>query len=520
MPERDSDRIIYEKLRDYKADYNSADWEQMEAMLPQKSSRRVYYYSAAALLLLLLGSLGLWIGMGGIGNSDTRAVVVQKETPGLAGNNSEQVSVKKSDNAGQSGNTAVKTTEGQYEQSLSPAISEQVTHEKIFNGTEQAKTSPEQVIQKEERQLKARSFDRGGVKKEEVIIQERTAVNTDTEVSPKMPVESKISQSESASVADERNVAVAMFEKLSDEVSSTGSARSSNESESFTPALAETAGYSKSSPEYLDEVFALNRIESGLLRADDEEATIRSVKEALNGDALPSRKPKKQIVSFVMGAGAGMNFSFTDPALITKPGYSIDVAEELMFIKRIGIALSQSYVDRRYDGGAYPCPEGVEGCPYAYSSSVKSVDFGIDVKATLVNKARWSWYVKAGVVNTVKIKENFSYSYPEIDTITPPPTTTLPPQTNFNGTSMDIMFESQSLSLTADAIPAPDLTISGVKRYHLAYHAATGFDIALTPIIKMQLEAGHTFTQPIVGDANNRLHSFGVNGKMLFRLGR
>src|SRR5687767_7497248 len=141
MPERDSDRIIYEKLKDYKADYNSADWEQMEGMLPQKS--RTPYYAVAALLLLLLGVAGLWVGTG---SSQQESVTAQKENAAeskdvITSHKNEQINQRTTDAK------AVETTDqaqrvvasesseknaASLEKNISPVIEEQVTHEKIF----------------------------------------------------------------------------------------------------------------------------------------------------------------------------------------------------------------------------------------------------------------------------------------------------------------------------------------------------------------------------------------------------
>lgn len=533
---RDSDKIIYEKLKDYKADYNSADWEQMEAMLPQQRSRKPFYYSMAAVLLLLLGSVGLWVGTEGVRNesgSSGSAVVQQQlnQSTAVTSIGSDNAVLGKNEqvaggqqqvgSADQSLSTVAKSVpERSQKQDVIPVITEQVAHEKVFGKEASAENSSMQLTAQEQRQLVARTYEKGGVKKREEVIQKTSSgVAESANASVNSGGSAYITSEEAVSGSEEEMLASAVITtKTSSEANSTAFTGHGIGTESFSSVIAGSGVVERYHPGTGEPVWALNSIESGMIQIDGEATGIPAVKSALNGDAILAKKPKKQIVSLVMGAGAGMNFSFTDPALMTKPGYSIDLAEELMFVKRIGIALTQSYTDRRYDGGAFPCPDGVQNCPYSYSSTVKSMDFGIDIKANLVNKTRWSWYVKAGVINTVKIKELFTYHYPQIDTVTPPPT--LPPQNNFNGGTMEMTFDSGFGLSINDAKETPDLTISGDKRYHIAYHAATGVDIAMNPRMKVQFEAGHCFTQPIVGEANNRLQSFGVNSKLLFRLSK
>lgn len=518
MPERDSDRIVYEKLKDYKADYNSADWEQMESMLPQQGSRKPLYYSMAALLLLLLGSVGLWVGVEGIrsGSSGSEGALIQEKLT-----NEQIIGEQQVGSADQIRNTSSSLVQEEHQnQPLNSVIAEQVTHEKVFGKEAGAQASSLQsTTPQEERQLIARTYYKGGVKKQEEVIHKAASAAANTTNASTKTTGGRAVSEEVVHSSEGEMLASAVVNNKASEVSSAAFTGHGIGTEDISTVIAESGVAEGYHPGTGEPIFALNSIESGMIQIDGEATGIPAVKNALNGDAIADQKPKKQIVSFVMGAGAGMNFSFTDPALITKPGYSVDLVEELMFMKRIGIALTQSYADRRYDGGAYPCPDGVDDCPYSYSSNVRSVDFGVDIKANLVNKTKWSWYVKAGVINSVKIREDFSYHYADVDTITPPPTT-LPPHTNFNGTTEEIMFDNQSFGLTADPIMAPDLTISGAKRYHIAYHATTGFDIAISPMMKMQLEAGHNFTQPIVGDGDKRLQSFGVSGKLLFRLSK
>jgi hypothetical protein len=261
-------------------------------------------------------------------------------------------------------------------------------------------------------------------------------------------------------------------------------------------------------------VFTLNKMEPGLIKAEGNEKMLSERNTVIEEEAGAVDKPKKQIVTFAAGAGAGLNLSFTESDRMTRPGFSAGFAEELMFINRIGLVFTQYFSQTKYDGGKYPYVHGMPVCPSKYTTTVSSVDFGVDLKGNIIHKPRWNWYLKAGVNNVVKIKEQYEYYYPEVDTVVVEPP--LPPKTNFNGTIEALALDNSGLQQTDPVYPA-DIAMSGNKRYHLAFRFATGFDIVLTSRIFLQLEAGHSFTQAIVGKYDKRWHSHEFHGRVFYR---
>ncbi len=470
----DFDKILRKNLKGYEADFNPADWQKMESMLPKQSRKP---YALIALLLLSVGIFGLLVGTREFSKENYSAVIESEK------NSLEESSVAglqtnlESDKADK--NNAGKVRDIQ-KQNTEQTKSKQEIHESGISKSEDNVWTPSPT----------------GEGRGEVVMKK-------TESREKSVIDIESKNSEAANLQDN-----------SDRKRSANPKTNPYQSTLVANSEAAESFHSDAHSNSHQADFALASIEAGVIKLDDEKNLAE--RNALSDDTAPKHKPQRKIVTFVLGGGAGMNFSFIDATRWTNPGYTVDVAQEIMFINRIGIAFTQGYSERKYDGGQYPCPSGTLNCPTSYNSTVRSVDFGVDLKANLIHKTKWNWYVKTGIINTVKLKEEFNYSYPQTDTITSP---TLPLQTNFNGGSFSEAMQDNLSGLDKADYPS-DLTVSGIKRYHIAFHSATGFDVALNSKLQLQFEAGHSFTQPTVGVDDKRLHSIGVNGRLFYRFGR
>lgn len=460
----DFDKILNNRLRGYEADFSPADWQQMEKMLPEKSRKPFLLF---ALLLLLVGIGGLMVGTVEFQKGNKIAAVAQNSSAADFGRSVITESKSEKPNATERGKV--------------PSVSET----KNSNTKQQSqpaglnkKTNREKNNQKENvRNLSSSGEGLAVIKKRMSADEKNNKVNSDAQ------------------------------QIFSGKEINNG-AQEANPLQAHPDSVAGTSENATEFQRYTETVSALASIEAGFINLNDEKNGI-ATKKALSDNATSKHKSKKQIVSFAIGAGAGMNFSFTGAGSLIKPGYAAGIAQEIMFINRIGLSLTQSYTERKYDGGQYPCPPGTTDCPYSYTSTVRSVDFGADIKANLLHKTKWNWYAKAGIINTVKLKEEFSYNYTIIDTIAP----NLPPQTNFNtGATNEAM---DNLGSSRTDYP-PDLTLSGAKRYHIAYHAATGVDLALKPNMRLQTEAGYAFTHAKAGVPGRHLHTICLNTRFLY----
>ncbi|GIV34670.1 MAG: hypothetical protein KatS3mg031_2205 [Chitinophagales bacterium] len=243
----------------------------------------------------------------------------------------------------------------------------------------------------------------------------------------------------------------------------------------------------------------------------------------LHLEMTKNKKFRKTKVRFATGAGMGSSASFIASGQQIYPGYKAALTQELMFVERVGLVTEEAYLFRKYDGGRYPCPEGAIGCPDSYTSSVRAFALSIHLKVNLINHPRWSWYIKGGITNVIKLEETFDYSYGSSDTIPVPPMPTLSGHNNFNsGMTTEGFFDSASsfTSSPSGQIAPPDLSISGARRYHPEFHTATGAEIWLSPVWALQIEAGYTLTRRTVGPNDYRLQTPELNGRVVYYFGK
>ncbi|HXH19801.1 MAG TPA: hypothetical protein VNJ07_12040 [Chitinophagales bacterium] len=469
MPNRDFDKTLKEKLSAYEAPFNPADWQKMEALLPQDSGK-FFIVIAATFMLLFLGIGTLML-----------------------------TTFLHSDNFGQAPALAEKNHPNQLEPDYG---GERYVPQKL--NPDNMKLSPKQILagSKEDSATNSIGKPENNHSMQQKLI---TASAIETEIESKKTPEKRFSNTKK-----ER--------ELRESYSFIGETQSGNSGESdFQNRHLSQSVLAKGREALLDEEFAetVAKLNAGLIHtpASDE------IQMPSHEETAFVVKKKRKVFEFALGAEAGTSISFISANHSLKPGYSVGLSQELMFIDRIGLALSESYSQRKYDGGQYPCnqPAGFQ-CPVSYTSDVYSIDFGIDVKASLIHKARWNWFVKAGVANVLKLKETFEYAYLDIDTIPPPPG--LPTQTNYSnspGTSEN--FDSALGGNTASE-PLPDLSLSGAKRFHPAWHVSTGFEVMLNSRLKLQVETGYSFTKPTVGADDKRLHSVGMNGGIFCVFGK
>lgn len=461
------DKILNEKLKDYQASYSPADWQAMEAMLP-RDARKFFLavVSLFGLLFLFTGTLMLnnLFHSSGAGKSSSMAEPLKGGALEADYGGLKYVPPLKAESRSLrqpvSGQTIVNNNAGS----------------KALNGLSASRLND------------SRSAQPG------VVMLGKN--NTQRQAS------------EEEKVSGKKNEEAARHRAFSPRTR--GRKQKDSANKSHNPVSGETI-----MPDQSAEMLA--RQNTQLIQAD-----VNDYARILSLERIESVNTKKRrVFQFTLGAGAGPLISFIGTGSLTKPGYTAGLMQEFMFLKRIGLVLTEAYTLRKYDGGNYPCPAGYINCPSSYTSQIQSVDCGIDLKANLIHRAKWSWYAKAGITHVLKVKEIFKFTYTDIDTIAPPPRQST--QTNFTSAPAP-EFDSAVLgvpnALAPHREPLPDLTISGDKRFHPAYHFATGLDVSLNARLKMQLEAGYSFTQPIVGDNDRRLHTPGCSGTIFCVFGK
>lgn len=452
------DKILNERLEGYEASFNPADWQRMEALLPQ-DSRKFFFVIAGLFALLFVATSALMMNNLLNSSADEKTFAVDVSQNG-------------------------KISDAEY-RGLKYAQNKAETSEAEQSESVEAKDESVNTPAAAKADLKTSS----------------PANAPDYSAAPEAKTKSEKTQSGASGVANEREL------KRKNKAATGTVIHPVREGHRMNNGVARTTADSQTAE-------MLARINADMIGSSASEEPKLPSLEGM--ESLTNKKGK--VFEFGLGLLAGANISFIDAAYLTKPGYAVGIAQELMFVNRVGLVLSESYAVAKYDGGSYPCPSGYANCPNGYSSDVKSFNLGIDLKVNIIQKPQWNWYAKAGVTNAFKIEELFEFRYPDMDTVAPPPVPST--QTNFNG-SNDASFED-ALGVTAinafapNPEPLPDLTISGAKRFHPAYHFAAGFDVKLSARVKLQFETGYSFTKPTVGPDDKRLHTIGLNGGFFY----
>ncbi len=460
MPNNEFDKILHKKIEGYEAPFNAANWQKMEAMLPH-DSRKFFIVMTSLFAVLFVATSALMMNNLLNSSDDEKASAIAAAK-------------------------SRKNIDAEHEY----AGVNYVQSEKGTAGSDQS-----DPIERDDAAINNQVVDKADLK---------TIPSASSQIyfAPDVKTRSEKTRSGASGATNENEWKLKRKSKAA-----TGAVNDPRSGSYRMSGISHVIDNSETAE-------MLARINAGVIGSTTSE---EQQMPSLQGMASVANI-KRKVFEFGLGLVAGTNVSFIDASYLTKPGYAVGLSQELMFVNRVGLVIGESYSLTKYDGGNYPCPAGYSNCPNGYSSDVKSFNLGIDLKVNIIRKPRWNWYAKAGMVNVFKIEELFEFRYPDADTIAPPPVPST--QTNFNGLN-DSSFEDALVVTAPNAFapnpePLPDLTISGAKRFHPAYHFATGFDVKLSARVKLQFETGYSFTQPTAGPDNKRLHAIGLNGGFFY----
>ena len=215
----------------------------------------------------------------------------------------------------------------------------------------------------------------------------------------------------------------------------------------------------------------------------------------------PDLKKLKKKIPFAFSLGVAANLTGTTlghqtggSLFYSKPSYMVGVMEEFMFLKRVAVSAGVMFSQTSF--GVYN-PMTTDGVftPVSYTSDITELNIPIGIKAYAVSKDKIRFYMGAGIINHIKLKETFTYSYPynaafAIGGVVQP-------------SSLSNSFSAQSRASNID------FSINQAKRYYASFYTSAGAEF----IVKKHLVF---FTEPLFYMS---LMKIGVQNKFKYNLG-
>jgi hypothetical protein len=271
--------------------------------------------------------------------------------------------------------------------------------------------------------------------------------------------------------------------------------------------------------------FLTNRMKSELaeaitmnmMRADElTGANIDDQMQKKEGDEVNLKKLKKKVFNYSLGLAANITGATLGPqtganAFYQIPSYMAGLTHEFMFFKRFAITNSIQFSQTSYK--VYDAKTSYQtGLDY-YTSKITEIAIPIGLKVYAVSKPKFRFYVAAGVINHIKLKETFDYSYhhtsgsSNLDSLFSP----YPSQTYFpgGGGKIPAMSFANNSPNAAFESGTSDFSINKGKRYYASFYASAGAEFIVQKHVVF-------FTEPLF---YMNLEKVGIQDKYKYNLG-
>ncbi len=185
------------------------------------------------------------------------------------------------------------------------------------------------------------------------------------------------------------------------------------------------------------------------------------------------------------GAGTGSLF-------YKKPSYMVGITEDFMFIKRIAITSGLLFSQTSYEVFS----------PQTAMCNITELNIPIGLKGYLISKNKVRFYICAGIINHIKLKETFTYA--QVYNLANALGGSIP-------ATVDNMFSGQSQSTSRT------YSINNAKRYYASFYATAGTEFIVKkhmvffaePLFYMGLEK--------VGAENKHKYNLGLSGGLRYQ---
>ena len=233
-------------------------------------------------------------------------------------------------------------------------------------------------------------------------------------------------------------------------------------------------------------------------------------------DDVNLKKLKKKF--FVYSVGAAANITGTTLGYQTgataadvfdhSPSYMVGLTHDFMFFKRLAITNSILFSQTSFKvlDAKTTYPTGLS----SYSSNITELTIPIGVKAYAISKPKFRFYMAAGVINHIKLKETFNYQYNNAFNIFTGTGGLLPSQTQFTGNQDPAAF-ANSLSHSS-YYSTYDVSLNHAKRYYASFYTSAGAEFIVQKHFVFFAESLFYMALQKVGVQDKYKYNLGLSG--------
>lgn len=249
--------------------------------------------------------------------------------------------------------------------------------------------------------------------------------------------------------------------------------------------------------------------------------------KAEGNDELP-KKLKAKVFQYSIGALGNVSTAMVntsvegnDISLGYKPSSMGGFTHDFLFANRFAISNSILYAQSHFTVSNVRS-ESFTPAPLSFNCSITELAIPIGIKVYPVSTAKFRFYISAGIINHIKLKETFTYTVDRPDSVSNIPNAadvknTYPTQTSFDGTGNGAI-ETNGYNLgtatnvtTVVSVNTDEFSINNARRYYTSFYAGAG----LEGIIKNKwiLFAEPTFSMDLqkIGIQERRRYNVGAN---------
>ncbi|MCX6198905.1 MAG: outer membrane beta-barrel protein [Bacteroidetes bacterium] len=498
--ENSSYKQIREKLSSTEFPFDPQAWEQMEAMLDEKKKRRGFFWwwtgGIAAVLLLSIGILGWGVYL--MEADDKQVVEIADGRPQTAAENDSDEN--KLATLSSRDETRDETSSTKQENTNTP-----VTLESNKNANSK----------KQEQNIEAKSKNK----------KQKAEANSKAVTSSRF----KSEEDNHSTVLINANPHHARGNVFSKQVVSTS--KHKNKTQTTRNSQLATRNQQPVTP-IQNEIEMLNApalrnnsTAENILLARREAEFLQSISDkAETGfdkkeeDALP--KKKKQIFHYSLGVLANVtgttlgnqpgNQPKRPPLFYSTPSYMVGFTHDFLFVNRIAITNSILFSQTSFKV-YYPRTIDISRTPVSYTSHITELAIPIGIKIYAVVKNNFRFYINAGIVNHIKLKETFDYAF-DADTSTSfvasiADNSTFPSQTNFAPEAASI-----NRTTSGNSNSTQDFSINNAKRYYTSFYASAGFEFIAKKHFVLFAEPTFYMGLQKIGVQEKRKYNLGLSG--------